>query len=103
MKEIAPDARRNRREALPGMSLQRGNDLWLKMACESLAEIETLFAAFAERGTEMPCTTLLRRPLRRPPRPFWRRLEVQLRPAGTARNGTITDGPLHAAPYTEKR
>jgi uncharacterized glyoxalase superfamily protein PhnB len=38
-------------DARPGMPLQRGNDVWISINCDSLAEIENLFEAFSQNGT----------------------------------------------------
>ena len=38
-------------DAMPGMPLQRGNDIWISINCESLAEIEKLFGALGQNGT----------------------------------------------------
>ena len=42
-------------DALPDRPLTRGNDVWMYLNCESLAEIERLFPMFAEGGkVQMP-------------------------------------------------
>ena len=37
-------------DTLPGMPLQQGNNFSVSIECESLQEIERLFAAFGEKG-----------------------------------------------------
>jgi PhnB protein len=37
-------------DIMPGMAFQQGNASWIMVPCESVAQIEKLFAAFAENG-----------------------------------------------------
>jgi PhnB protein len=38
-------------DTMPGMPFQRGNEFWISLHCDSLEEIERVFAALGEGGT----------------------------------------------------
>ena len=38
-------------DTLPGMTYERGNNFAISISCESLVELERLFASFSENGT----------------------------------------------------